>query len=192
MGAAWPCGWGRCTRRGSQAELLGSFPLHRVLGAWLSRPTRVSVSDEEAREGFSPFIPLQTCLVFSPKFPQLKVGRRHDRCRGHSRAAELAQTPAGSRHPHPCFWHGTYLDRLLSPTACLGEPEAVEPGQRTGGIGGNCGMVCGLDFYQKRQGRVSATLKAQRGVAHTESRLWSPECWHSRGTQAGSRPSDLD
>lgn len=47
---------------------------------------------------------------------------------------DKSKTPAGSRHPNPCFWHGTYLDRLLSPTACLRKPEAAEPGQRTGGF----------------------------------------------------------
>lgn len=191
MGAAWPCVWGRCTRRRSQAELLDHSHCIGCLG-----PGRAGqpgyLFQMRKPEKASPLSFLSRLLVFSPKFPQLKVDRRHDRCRGHSRAAAPAKTPAGSRHPHPCFWHGTYLDRLLSPTACLGEPEAVEPGQRTGGIGGNCGMVCGLDFYQKRQGRVSATLKPQRGVAHTESKLWSPECWHNRGTQAESRPSDLD
>lgn len=148
--------WGDgCTRRRSQAELLGSFPLHMEPGAWPNRPTRISISDEEAREGFSPFIPLQT-LGLQPKVPTAKVGRHHDRCRGTAVQLHESKTPAGSHHPNPCFWHGPYLDRLLSPTACLGKPEAVEPGQRTGGFGGNCGMVCGCDFYQKRKSRVSA------------------------------------
>lgn len=55
------------------AELLGSFPPRVELGVWSSRPTRISISDEEAREGFSPFIPLQI-LGFQPKVPTVKSG----------------------------------------------------------------------------------------------------------------------
>lgn len=82
----------------------------------------------------SPLSSLSRLLVFSPKFPQSKIGRHHDRCRGTAVQLDKSKTPAGSRHPNPCFWHGTYLDRLLSPTACPRKPEAAEPGQRTGGF----------------------------------------------------------
>lgn len=82
----------------------------------------------------SPLSSLSRLLVFGPKFPQPKRVGTMTGAGGTAVQLDKSKTPAGSRHPNPCFWHGTFLDRLLSSMACPGKPEAAELGQRTGGF----------------------------------------------------------
>lgn len=172
MGAAWP--WGVGDAQGGHRQSCWDHS-HCT---WSLGPGRAGQPGYPFQmrkpEKASPLSSLSRLLVFSPKFSQPKVGRHHDRCRGTAVQRHESQTTAGSRHPKPWFWHGPYLDRLLSPAACLGKPEAVELGQRTGGFGDNCGMVCSSDFYQKRKGRVSALLNCS-GVSLTRRARFGPQ-----------------
>jgi hypothetical protein len=168
--ALW--GWGGCTRRRSRAEPLGSFlqrmgraagfiPTAHGQSCWDHSHHAWSLGSGRAGQPGYPFQmrkpEKRRLLPFhsSPDswFPaqsshsQKWVDAMSDRCRVTAVQPRESSTPAGSSHPNPRFWHGTYLDGVLSPTACPGKREAVEPGQRTGGFGGNCGMVCGCDFY---------------------------------------------
>lgn len=105
-----------------------------------------------------------------------------------------SKAPAGSRHPNPCFWHGPYLDRLLSRTACLGKPEAVEPGRGQVDLGAIVVWFVAVIFT--RRGKAGC-LHSQTAVeCHSQGeQTLVPRKLDNRGTQAEDnepRPSDLD